>query len=79
MGRYSDAPRIDKYVRDGEELFLGDQGVKVFETPGHTPDSISLYASGRVYTGDVLFIGGCGRTDFAGGDPRQSVRKKGGN
>jgi len=40
----------------------------VLYTPGHTPDSISLYTGDRVFTGDVLLIGGTGRADFAGGD-----------
>jgi rhodanese-related sulfurtransferase len=45
--------------------------LKVLNTPGHTPDSISLYAGDRVFTGDVLLIGGTGRADFAGGDAGQ--------
>jgi sulfur dioxygenase len=40
----------------------------VLYTPGHTPDSISLYDGSHVFTGDVVLIGGTGRTDFAGGD-----------
>jgi sulfur dioxygenase len=40
----------------------------VLYTPGHTPDSISLYAEDRVFTGDCLLIHGTGRADFAGGD-----------
>jgi rhodanese-related sulfurtransferase len=43
----------------------------VLYTPGHTPDSISLHAGDRVFTGDVLLIGGTGRADFAGGDAGQ--------
>jgi sulfur dioxygenase len=61
-------PRIDEHVRDGEEIEVGKLRLRVLHTPGHTPDSISLYAGDRVLTGDVLLIGGTGRTDFAGGD-----------
>ena len=48
---------------------MGDEELRVLHTPGHTPDSISLLAKDRVFTGDVLFIHGTGRADFAGGDP----------
>jgi rhodanese-related sulfurtransferase len=47
---------------------VGDLALEVLYTPGHTPDSISLYTGDRVLTGDVLLIGGTGRADFAGGD-----------
>jgi len=44
----------------------------VLFTPGHSPDSISLLAGDRVFTGDVLMIHGTGRSDIVGGDPGQS-------
>jgi rhodanese-related sulfurtransferase len=50
---------------------LGEIALEVLHTPGHTPDSISLYTGERVFTGDVLLIGGTGRADFAGGDAGQ--------
>jgi len=57
----------------GEQLRLGALVFDVLETPGHTPESLSfvLPASevARVFTGDALLIGTCGRTDFQGGDP----------
>ena len=45
------------------------QGVDVIETPGHTPGSVSFYFkdAGVVLTGDTLFAGSAGRTDFPGG------------
>ena len=39
-------------------------------TPGHTPGSISLVGEKLVFTGDTLFAGGIGRTDFPGGSDR---------
>jgi hydroxyacylglutathione hydrolase len=39
-------------------------------TPGHSPGSISLVVEGHVLTGDVLFVGACGRTDLPGADPK---------
>lgn len=68
MGKYSPVPRVDLYVDDGEEIALGNVMLKVLNTPGHTPDSISLYGNNTVFTGDCLLIGGTGRADFAGGD-----------
>ena len=54
----------------GEELALGGERIATLATPGHTVAGISYLAGGAVMTGDTLFIGGCGRTDFPGGDPR---------
>lgn len=59
-------------VSEGDEFEFGDLRLSVLETPGHTFDSISLVlrdaSSGdapvAVFTGDALFIGDVGRTDF---------------
>jgi glyoxylase-like metal-dependent hydrolase (beta-lactamase superfamily II)/rhodanese-related sulfurtransferase len=61
-------PNIDIHVEDGNLIQVGKLQIKVLYTPGHTPDSISLLVDERVLTGDVLLIGGTGRSDFAGGD-----------
>ena len=71
MHRRAPVPAVDQHVEQGDTIELGDSALKVLYTPGHTPDSISLYAGDRVYTGDVLLIGGTGRADFAGGDAGQ--------
>ena len=69
MHRLASAPHVRIHVEDGQPLKVGDEELRVLHTPGHTPDSISLFANDRVFTGDVLFIHGTGRADFAGGDP----------
>ena len=66
-------------VRDGEEIQLGNDYIRVLYTPGHSPDSISLLVGDRVrgdapwfvLTGDTLFVGDAGRPDLTepGGDP----------
>jgi hydroxyacylglutathione hydrolase len=62
------------YLKDGD-LSLGAKNnkmaVKVFLTPGHSPGSISLYLEGDkiLISGDVVFAGSIGRTDFPGGSP----------
>jgi glyoxylase-like metal-dependent hydrolase (beta-lactamase superfamily II) len=58
----------DLLVTDGVFLQLGDLEFRVRHTPGHTEGCISFVMSDRVFTGDSLFIGGCGRTDFQQGD-----------
>ena len=69
MHRLAPAPHVSLHVEDGQTLKVGDDELRVLHTPGHTPDSISVLARDRVFTGDVLFIHGTGRADFAGGDP----------
>jgi len=68
MHRRAPAPHVDLHVEDGQEITVGDVLLRVFHTPGHTPDSISLYTNDRVFTGDTILIHGTGRCDFAGGD-----------
>lgn len=54
----------DKLVQKGSEIKFGQEKLKVIETPGHTPGSISLYSPGFLFSGDTLFAQGLGRTDF---------------
>jgi len=68
MHRWAPAPYVDIHVDDGETVTLGDLAIKILHTPGHTPDSMSLYVNDKVLTGDTLLIRGTGRCDFAGGD-----------
>lgn len=53
---------------EGVDVAIGKRGVRVLETPGHTVGGVCFLADGYIVTGDLLFIGGCGRTDFQGGD-----------
>lgn len=46
---------------------LGETPVQIIHSPGHTPDSLSLFVDGHLFTGDALFVGSAGRTDFMGG------------
>ncbi|GAB1475380.1 MBL fold metallo-hydrolase [Bacillota bacterium] len=56
----------DISVDDGDELSIGDQIIKFFATPGHTPGGMSIQIKGSVFSGDTLFAGSVGRTDFPG-------------
>jgi len=70
------------YLREGE-LSLGREESKVtlqvINTPGHTPGSISIYWPDQkvLFTGDLVFYGGVGRTDFGGSGKqlKQSIQK----
>ena len=53
----------------GEVLQVGQIGVELIHTPGHTPGSQCFLVDGRLVAGDTLFLEGCGRTDFPGSDP----------
>jgi glyoxylase-like metal-dependent hydrolase (beta-lactamase superfamily II) len=54
----------------GEEIAVGDLRITAIATPGHTIAGTSYLVDGNVCTGDTLFVGGCGRTDFPGGNPQ---------
>lgn len=72
-------PPPQRLVEDGEILKVGDLEIEILHTPGHTPGSISLKINKCIFTGDTLFAGGVGRTDFLGGDfetLQRSIREK---
>jgi glyoxylase-like metal-dependent hydrolase (beta-lactamase superfamily II) len=74
MHRASDAPYIDIRVEDGDQIRFGQQALKVLYTPGHTQDAMCLLFKDRIFTGDTLLIGGCGRTDLPGGNAGAQYR-----
>jgi sulfur dioxygenase len=62
------APCADVRVRQGDRIRLGSVDLEVRQTPGHTDGCVAYVGADRVFTGDALLIGGCGRTDFQQGD-----------
>ncbi|HYR81288.1 MAG TPA: MBL fold metallo-hydrolase, partial [Thermoplasmata archaeon] len=58
--------RKDLVLEDGQIVDVGGLKVKVVHTPGHSPDSCCFIVSGRIFTGDCLFVGDCGRVDLPG-------------
>ena len=83
LGSFS-SPPADRLLRDGDEIEVGALRLKVLHTPGHTPGGICLLLRRLtdpdiVITGDTLFAGGVGRTDFPGGSMEElmnSIRVK---
>jgi len=62
-----DLPQPDGFVDEGDEIKIGSLSFKVMHTPGHSKGGICLYGEGIVITGDTIFKGSIGRTDFPGG------------
>ena len=69
ISKFCGAACADIQLQGDEVLDFGNERIRVIATPGHTPGSVSYLWRDRVFTGDALLIGGCGRTDFQGGDP----------
>jgi hydroxyacylglutathione hydrolase len=65
-GSLSQLPKPDRLLKDGDTIDINGLHFTVLHTPGHSPDGISLYGHGIVFTGDALFNYGIGRTDFPG-------------
>jgi hydroxyacylglutathione hydrolase len=65
-GSLNQLPKPDRLLKDGDTIDIDDLHFTVLHTPGHSPDGISLYGHGIVFTGDALFNYGIGRTDFPG-------------
>jgi hydroxyacylglutathione hydrolase len=63
--------RIDFYLKEGE-LHIGGEAFRIYQTPGHSPGSLSIYWPERkaLLTGDLIFYGGIGRTDFIEGNSK---------
>ena len=71
VGRPTDLHDIRDIVKDFPAF-----GFEVLETPGHTPGSVCVKTGSLLLSGDTLFAGSCGRTDFPGGsmaDMRRSL------
>jgi glyoxylase-like metal-dependent hydrolase (beta-lactamase superfamily II) len=60
--------------QNGDKVSVGDIEIELLHTPGHTPGSQCFLLDGRLIAGDTLFLEGCGRTDFPGGDSDEIFR-----
>jgi len=65
------AIKHDIAVSDGDKIKFGNSELTVLHTPGHSKDSMCLVGDGKIFTGDTLFVGACGRVDLPGGDARE--------
>mgnify|MGYP004444661897 CR=1 FL=1 len=79
-GFFDSAPRVDDHLDEGDTLTVGDAEFVVMHTPGHTIGSICLFEPNEhvLFSGDTIFQGACGRTDFPTGslsDMKASCRR----
>ena len=78
FGRKFEYLTADKIFNDGDVLALCGFKIKVIATPGHTDGSVCFMVDNLLFTGDTLFLGSVGRTDFKSGnrnDLVQSIKK----
>ncbi len=73
---YAEAYHYDKELLSGDVIEFGDTSCRVILTPGHTGGGCCFYfeAEGALFSGDTLFMGSVGRTDFPTGD-EETLRK----
>lgn len=70
--------KADVFLKENDEIKIGNESLKVIHTPGHSQGSICLLGQGFILTGDTLFKDGYGRTDFKGSSQNEleeSLRK----
>lgn len=70
FGFQDTAPPVNRRLEEGDIVLAGDLELEVLHTPGHTPGSICLRSGLELFSGDTLFAGSVGRTDFPRGDSR---------
>lgn len=70
-----DFPKVDHYFADDEQIAFGNHHFDILSTPGHTPGSVVFSCREELvaFTGDTLFRGSIGRTDFPGGSMLQMI------
>lgn len=68
--------KADKLISNEKKLDIGSFSFQVFETPGHSPGSVSYFCeeAQAVFSGDALFNGSIGRTDLSGGNHQQLIQ-----
>lgn len=74
-----EAVEADILLKDGDELRLGEQTIRVLSTPGHTRGGVCFLCGGELFSGDTLFALSVGRSDFPGGSMDalvQSIKTK---
>jgi glyoxylase-like metal-dependent hydrolase (beta-lactamase superfamily II) len=79
LSKHANIPCADVLVCEGDSVKFGEHELKIIETKGHTDSCISLCTDGMVFTGDLLFIRGTGRTDFQQGNSKlmyQNIHQK---
>ncbi len=66
--------KADILVKDGDTLPFADGAIEVMHTPGHTEGSVCYLISDKIFSGDTLFYGSVGRTDFKSGSFEEIIK-----
>ena len=74
VGDTEPRPAATDYVQEGAKLHLAGLDITVLHTPGHTLGSVCYQIGDVLFTGDTMFSGSYGRTDFPGGDEAELFR-----
>jgi hydroxyacylglutathione hydrolase len=69
-----DSPHAGEYCDEGGAYWLGGEELRILHLPGHSPGSVGIVTTLGVFSGDVLFRDGIGRTDLPGGDEATLLR-----
>lgn len=64
-------PHISKYIDESSEINIGDEKIKIINTPGHTMGGVCYFVDNKLFSGDTIFLGSVGRTDLPGGSYEQ--------
>lgn len=70
---FGEIPDEYETIEDGDVLSFGSTEIKCIHTPGHTKGGVCFLVEESIFTGDTLFQGSIGRSDFIGGDFNQLV------
>jgi glyoxylase-like metal-dependent hydrolase (beta-lactamase superfamily II) len=71
MGLRFEPLKPARTLAEGDEVVVGKERLRVYDTPGHTPGGITLVGKGYAFTGDTLFVDSIGRVDFPGGSEEE--------
>jgi len=68
-----ESPPADRLLEEGDSVQVGAETFRIIHTPGHSPGGICLLNNGVIFSGDTLFAGSIGRTDFPGSSYEQLI------
>jgi len=58
-------------LKNDAKIKFGNSELTVIHSPGHSKDSMCLIGDGKIFSGDTLFVGNCGRVDLPGGSAKE--------
>lgn len=74
MGSAIKCKQADRLLEDGDRVNVGNVNLEILHTPGHTPGGICIKVGNNLITGDTLFAGSVGRSDFPGGNHNVMIK-----